>query len=302
MEQETVDPSTLRWVEAEKGYSLALCGPKAQLVCRNKSGKQLASVPGPVKKGATAQRLLELKEWMAEHDRECSGTVQRWMLGSLPVPRAAIQAAWPDAIWKRYLEYAVVAPTTLDGEPDWDRAGLLRGVDEGKGVGVVNLDGESEWIDTTLVAFPHPILLPELADFRELLAELKVEQGLLQLFRETFPKPADLSAETTSIQTYAGGKFEMIQHAVGRSRSLGYRVRGGYATCSLFEQRTAIEARFWIGTGDSYDEVWTGELGWVDGEESELKLGAVGPVAYSEGVRMASSIYAGRAKDEEGED
>jgi hypothetical protein len=32
----------------------------------------------------------------------------------------------------------------------------------------------------------------------------------------------------------------------------------------------------------------------VDEEERQLTLGQVGPVAWSEGVRMASLIYAGR--------
>jgi hypothetical protein len=41
-------------------------------------------------------------------------------------------------------------------------------------------------------------------------------------------------------------------------------------------------------------EAYTGDLLWVDGDEQALPLGSVGPVAYSEGVRMASSIHAAR--------
>ena len=57
-----------------------------------------------------------------------------------------------------------------------------------------------------------------------------------------------------------------------------------------------------IRVGDSYDEVYTGELLWVDAEENPLGLTEIGPVAYSEGVLMASSIYAGRKQDDDGEE
>ena len=46
-------------------------------------------------------------------------------------------------------------------------------------------------------------------------------------------------------------------------------------------------------------ETWTSELLWVDGRERALKLGALGPVAWSEGHRMASAVYAARVKEEE---
>ena len=277
----------LSWVEAEKGYSLALSGPKGTLVCRNKAGKQLASVPSAVRKGETAQRLLELAQWLQQHERECAATVERWMLGALPVPRGVIEAVWSDPAWSKILEYTVVAPTTIDGAPDWDRAGLLRGVDADKGIGVVDLDGESEWLDADALCIPHPVLLPALTDLRELLAELEVEQGLLQLFRETFTRPEKLAPDARAVDEFAGGRFEEGRHAVGRSRSLGYRVRGGYATCPVFEAGRSVEARFWIGADQPEYEVETGSLTWVDEDEKELMLEALGPVAYSEGVRMA---------------
>lgn len=290
------------WVEAEKGYALALSGPKRTLICRNKKGKQLASVPSAVRKGETAQRLLELREWLTQHERTCASTVDTWMLGALPVPRGVVQSVWVDTTWRAALEYAVVAPTTLDGTPDWDRAGLLRGVDPDKGVGVVDLDGESEWLETELLCIPHPVLLPQLQDFRELLTELQVEQGLLQLFRETFVRPESLDPQTRSVDTYVGGKFEEGRHAVGRSRSLGYRVRGGYATCPVFEAQRSVEARFWIGADEREWEIETGELTWVDEDEKELLVTEIGDVAYSEGVRMASLIYAGRVQEKETEE
>ena len=56
----------------------------------------------------------------------------------------------------------------------------------------------------------------------------------------------------------------------------------------------AVEARYWIGADSPDSETWTGALSWVDGKEKTLPLADVPPVAFSEGMRMASAIYAAR--------
>jgi len=38
---------------------------------------------------------------------------------------------------------------------------------------------------------------------------------------------------------------------------------------------------------------------WVDERERALTLAELGPVAFSEGMRMASAIYAGRVVEQE---
>ncbi len=284
----------LAWVDAGKGYSLALDGDK--LVCRNKAGKRLSSVPKEVRDGEAAEHLLALREWLDDHERECRQTVEAWMLRSLPVPRAALQAVWPDEAWRAPLENAVVARSLGDGS-----AGFLRGADPARGVGLVDLDGETTWLDSTEVVIPHPILLPDLDDLRALATELSLTQALSQLFRETHRKPADMDPARTSVTEHAGGQFKQLVHALGKCRSLGFRVQGGFALCRVWEAGRTVEARYWLH-GDSPEEpAETGELFWVDDRERTLKLGEVGPVAYSEGVRMASSIYAARVieKDEE---
>jgi hypothetical protein len=59
-----------------------------------------------------------------------------------------------------------------------------------------------------------------------------------------------------------------------------------------------IEPRFWVGSDAPDGEAETGDLIWVDAASRQLSLSEVGAVAYSEGVRMASLIYAGRAVEE----
>ena len=67
----------------------------------------------------------------------------------------------------------------------------------------------------------------------------------------------------------------------------------------VWEGGELIEARYWIGSDSPVAEAVTGDLVWVDVTTSTpLPLKRVGPVAYSEGVRMASAIYAARAADQ----
>ncbi len=297
MSTDTETPrAELSWVKAPDGYGLALEGGK--LVCRNAAGKQLASVPKKLRESEAAAQLLALGEWLEEHERECADAVDAWLIRSLPVPRAVVEAVWDDPCWRAPLENAIVWPLGAGGNPDPTSAGFLRGVDPKRGVGVVGVDGETRWIDTTAVALPHPILIPELDEFRQLATELGLKQGLSQLFRETWAKPADLATDATSVEQWSGGEFDMLAHAVARARSRGYRVKGGSAVCTVREGDRTVEARYWIGA--EYDwECETGELIWVDSEEHRLAVADVGPVAFSEGMRMAASIYAGRKTEQE---
>ena len=180
----------------------------------------------------------------------------------------------------------------MGGQHHQTRQGLLRGADKKKGVGVVDLDGETVWLATDRVAIPHPILLPELDAWRELLTQINATQGIAQLHRETHGKPTELAAN--AIDEFEDGKFAMLMHAIGKARSLGFKVRGGFATCKVWDKGGVTEARYWIGSDSPESETYTGQLSWVDSREKGLAIKDVGPVAFSEGMRMASSIYAAR--------
>ena len=288
--QATIDDAGTAWIDAGNGYQLTLDGNK--LAARGK-GKRLASVPKEIRDGDVADQLEALRDWLIEHERECVATVELWMLRSLAVPRTVLQAVWEDTAWRKPLENAVVIAVKADGSHDPAKAGLFRGVDPKKGVGIVDLDGETGWLATDRVAIPHPIMIPELDAWRELVGQLNVTQGIAQLHRETHVKTPEHAA-ATAIDAYEDGKFAMLMHAIGKARQLGYKVRGGFATCKTWDGETTAEARYWIGSDSPDAETYTGQLGWVDGREKSLKIADVGPVAFSEGMRMASSIYAAR--------
>lgn len=278
------------WVDVGGGYFLSLRENK--LVCR-KGAQTLASVPKAIKDGEIAEQLQTVRDWLVAHARECAETVEAWMLRSLSTPRAALEAVWADSAWRRALENLVVIPAG-----DAASAGFFRGVGE-RGVGVVTLDGETAWIDAATVAIPHPILIADLDDFRSLATELSLTQGTLQLFRETWTRPKELDASTLRITSFQNGKFQQLTHALGHCKKLGYRVTGGNAIMRVWEDGQVYEARYWVGADDPFSEAWTGDLAWVDEKERALKVADVPPVAFSEGMRMASAIYAGRVVEKE---
>ncbi|GAA3464757.1 DUF4132 domain-containing protein [Saccharothrix longispora] len=278
------------WLDAASGYQVRL-GENGRVQCRNGKGKLLSSVPASLKDDAQVVRLRQLAEWLTRHEAECLAAVDGWMTRSLPVPVALVAEAWADAAWAAVLRDLVVTAG--------DETGFLRDADPERGLGVVTLDGETARVAADVVHVPHPVLLDDLEELREFGAELGVEQKVQQLFRQTFerPEPASLTGKS-SVDDFSGGKFEQLNHALGRCRTLGYPVRGGSAVYSAFEDGRVVEARYWLGSDYPEGETWTGELRWALEDGTALALTDVGPVAWSEGMRMASAIHAGRVVEE----
>ncbi|HET7489623.1 MAG TPA: DUF4132 domain-containing protein [Acidimicrobiales bacterium] len=290
------ESADLNWIDTPEGYSLAIDGTR--LVCRNAKGKRLASVPAALKDSEVAIQLRALRDWLASHDASCLGTVERWMLRSLPTPLTAIAPLWADPSWRRALEDTVVAPIGKSGDLDWHRAGLLREVDD-RGAGAVTLDGETTRLAVQELAIPHPVLFEDLGEWRDFASDLNVQQGIPQLFRETFNKEAEVDLEAASLSDFADAQFQELRHALGRCRTVGVVVSGGYAVTKVWERGALVEARYWIGADAPEAPTWTGDVVWVDANSRQIKLGDVGPVAWSEGFRMATLIYAARKVDDE---
>ncbi len=285
----------MTWMATATGYEVTL--RSGDVVCRNAAGKELRSLPKAVRDDAVTASLRQLTEWLARHEATCKTDVERWMVRSLPVPATLLAEVWADDAWRVALTDLVVA--RYDGQRwDPDDVGFLREAGE-KGIGVVNLDGETVRMAADVVVIPHPVLLADLDDLREFAADLEVNQSVGQLFRETWIRPATVDPTATSVDDYSGGHFEELRHLTARATSMGYPVRGGYAVCRVFEDGRTVEARSWVGSDDPYYETDTGDLVFTGRTGSALPLGEVGPVAWSEGMRMAAGLYAGRIVEKE---
>ncbi|MEU6311020.1 DUF4132 domain-containing protein [Streptomyces sp. NPDC047014] len=289
----------MAWLAAGEGYEIALVEGRvaARSVTGRAAGRQLKTLPKALKDHPEVDRLRRLAEWLDRHADTCVAQVDAWMVSSLPVPTELLARVWPDEAWQSALrDLAVVGD-------DPDEVGFLRDATADGELKVVNLDGETVRLSPRTVTLPHPVLLPDLEDVREFAAELGIEQRVEQIHRATWIKPAGLAGTATEVRDYAGGVFPHRFGLAARATSLGYRVSGGYATCKVRDAGPgrAAEAAVWIGEPYYEDETTTGSLTWHDEEGRSVRLTEVGPVAWSEGMRMAAALYAGREIKEGGD-
>lgn len=260
-------------------------------MAQNAKGKQLATVPAAAKKTQAWADLDAVLSFLQAHDAEAGAEVEKWLLGALPIPRVLLGEIWADESWRSWLTDLVLAT------PDGSLAGFLRAIDPA-GLRVIDLDGESVTITSETVLLPHPALLNELDDLREFAIELGINQRFNQLFREVHRhNPNQLGH--TELSDWADGHFEELRFATRRATAAGFRVSGGYAICRCHEAGRKITARYWIGADFPDAPTITGDLHWIE-QDHPLPVGQVGPLAYSEGVRMASHIYAGRKINPDG--
>jgi hypothetical protein len=288
------------WIPAGDDYEVSL-NDGGKLACRKagSGGKALKSVPKAVRESEAALSLRQLQEWLDRHRAACRREVEDWLSSSLPVPTTVITAVWPDRQWQAMLRDLVVVPVGGDGDWQVESAGFLRDAEATGRLGVVNLDGDSVRLSPERVVLPHPVLLEDLDGLREFASDVGVQQEVLQLFREIWAKPADEPAMVTETARYSGGHFQQLRHLTGRAATLGYQVRGGYAIRRLWEGGRIVDACVWVGADDPSVEAETGSLQFIGSDGTAVPLPAVGRVAWSEGMRMAAALYAGRVvKDE----
>ncbi|MEU2281694.1 DUF4132 domain-containing protein [Streptomyces sp. NPDC013178] len=281
------------WLAAGDAYEVALVEGRvaARATSGRAAGRQLKSLPKGLKDHPEVEGLRRFAEWLDRHEAACVAQVDTWMVSSLPVPTELVARVWRDEAWQSALRDLVV----VGGVPD--EVGFLRGVTEVGELRVVDLDGETVRLSPPTVTLPHPVLLPDLDDLREFAAELGIVQRVEQLHRATWRRPADPDARATEVSEFAGGRFWRSALAA-RATSLGYRVSGSRAICRVRDGERTVEAAVWIGEPWDY-EVRTGGLSWLDPEGRRLRPVDIGPVAWSEGMRMAAALHAGRLIEEE---
>ncbi|MET7325468.1 DUF4132 domain-containing protein [Streptomyces sp. NPDC005549] len=282
------------WLAAGDTYEVALVG--GRVVARSASaapaaeGKRERTLPAEIQDRPEVVELRRFAEWLDRHAAECVAQVDHWMVSSLPVPTGLLARVWPDEAWRAALRDIVVV-----GE-DPDEVGFLRDADESDGLRVVKLDGETVRLTPRTVTMPHPVLLPGLEELRTFAAESGVVQGVEQIHRATWPAPGETDGGGTDVVTeFAGAEYRSWFHLSARATALGYQVSGSRIVGRVRDAGRVFTAS--VGMSDPYTEekAWTGGLSWSLGDaHRRLPLHEVGPVAWSEGMRMAAALHAGR--------
>jgi len=282
------------WLAAGDGYEVALVDGRvaARSTGGRSAGRQLKSLPKAVREHPEVDRLRRFATWLERHAASCREQVDAWMVSSLPVPTGLLARVWPDEAWQAALRDLVVVGDGVD------EVGFLRDVTADGELRLVDLDGETVRISPATVTMPHPVLLDDLDELREFAAELGVVQGVDQIHRATWRKPADLPEKATEVKEFTGGRFPSRFGLAARATSLGCRVSGGYATSRVRDGGRTVEPAVWIGEPYWDGAAETGSLCWRDGDGKLLTLREVGPVAWSEGMRIAAALYAGRTVEE----
>ncbi|WP_257231545.1 DUF4132 domain-containing protein [Streptomyces sp. Rer75] len=274
----------LAWVPAIHGHELALDG--TNLRCRKTNGQVLKSIPGAVRRSPVGEQFAALQEQLARHEKECRATVESWLLCGIPVPAGLLARVWPDPGWRTRLRYLVVR---VDG-----RTGLLEKVSAEGRVCVREEDGAPYEPPTgSPVTLVHPVLLDDLQPWRRLLEERGVTQGIEQLDRRIHRSREGSDPGATGIDVCGEEHAELFGFARSRAAEHGFDVRGGFAVLRITERGVTVEARCWLGSDEPGSSPETGRLVWVDEAERPVPLGEVGPVAWSEGRRMAELMYGG---------
>ena len=281
---------------AGDGYEVALVEGRVAVRATSgrAAGRQLKTLPKSLRDHPEVDRLRRLSDWLDRHAAACVAQIDAWMVSSLPVPTGLLGRVWADEAWRSALrDIAVIGD-------DPDEVGFLRDATESGELRMVNLDGETVRLSPRTVRLPHPVLLPDRDELREFAAELGLTQQVEQIYRATWLKPDadDLVATATTVRDFSGGKFSSRFGLAARAGSLGYRVSGGYATCRVRDGGRSAEAAVWIGEPYWDGETETGGLTWHDQDGRTLALREVGPVAWSEGMRMAAALHAGRVVEE----
>ncbi|SCL21591.1 protein of unknown function [Micromonospora pallida] len=272
------------WLPVGDSYEISLVDGKvaARTTGPRATGRPLKTLPKVLRDDPEVDRLRQLAQWLDRHAAECLAQVDAWVVSSLPVPTGLLARVWPDPAWQDALRDLVV----LGDDPA--ESGFLRDVTDTGDLRVVNLDGDTVRLSPASATLPHPVRLPDLVDLREFAEELDVTQRIEQLHRGTWDRPANLRDRDTAITDFRGATVP--NRLAARAATLGFQVSGSQVRCRVWEAGRTVEAAMWFDEDYWDSEATLGSLSWSVVDGPTLRLTEIGPVAWSEGMRMATAL------------
>lgn len=272
------------WLPAGGSYEVSLVDGKvaARSTGARAGGRPLKTLPKALRDDPEVDRLRQLGQWLDRHAAECLARVDAWVVSSLPVPTGLLARVWPDPAWRDALRDLVV----LGDDPA--EPGFLRDVTDAGDLRVVDLDGETVRLSPASATLPHPVHLRDLVDLREFADELDITQRVEQLHRGTWDRPAGLGDRANTVTDFHG--VTVPNRLAARAAALGFRVSGAQIRCRVWEAGRTVEAALWFDEDYWDSEATLGSLSWSVADGPTLRLAEVGPVAWSEGMRMATAL------------
>ncbi|MGW0432684.1 DUF4132 domain-containing protein [Micromonospora sp. NPDC003197] len=273
------------WLPAGDSHEISLVDGKvvARSTGSRATGRPLKTLPKALREHSEVERLRRLAEWLDRHDATCLAQVNAWLVSSLPVQTGLLAKVWPDPSWQDILRDLVVVGA------DPEEPGFLREVTGSGELRLVNLDGETIRISPETVTLPHPVLLTDLDDLREFATELGITQRVEQLHRRVLAKPAEIKEKATTVSDF--NNTRVARGVTARAASLGYQSTRDRVTCRIWEAGCLVEATMWFDDDYWSSEATLGHLRWNPmNAQQPMRLVDVGPVAWSEGMRMATAL------------
>ena len=106
-------------------------------------------------------------------------------------------------------------------------------------------------------------------------------------------KPDDAVGRQQAVRAYSDGRYEKAQVLIGRSRGGGFTTTMQEVSLIVVEDGVEVRISLDIDAWDPWEGGTIGELSFYQDGQS-LPLEKVGPITWSEGIRMAEFVYAGR--------
>ena len=224
----------LAWLDAGD-YSFAL-GPDNKIIARNAAGRVLKTVPAKARKLPEFDMLDGQRVTLEQHEQSNRDQVQEWFLQRDTIPVLVVHAVWKDALWRKYFQGLIVSHES--------ESSMLQKITD-TSLQLVDLDGETIEVpvtDSGVLTILHPALIDEVEQWREFASELGVHQGLDQLFRDVYFKPADAESQRKAVNAYSGGKYARCSHLLGHDRGGGFRTTLGEVAVIVHDSGQEVTA------------------------------------------------------------
>jgi hypothetical protein len=263
----------------------------------------------------TAQDLDEVAHWLVDRDAICADQVIEWMVRGTSLSTDELASLEADRDWSWALSGVILesaepiaddadGPLAEESPAGGDAIrGFLQGVAAGRGVGILGLDGTTQWVNRRRWTIVHPALLADRGAWRALAAEAGVAQHVQQLSRDVYLRDphqhpdrdvtARLSLPVAQTHRPAGPSRtaadpnapdlnapDLDRDPVSRDRRARQAAAAAEQVETFWQDGSWLSAQFTVEAGGI-------RIAFRDEDGRPMRLAAVRPVVWSEAVRRA---------------